>query len=152
MSYDLRLDPEDQTVHSVGARRLNTALRAIAEDPAGSLEAIGSAQNLDVQQTILLANLCALKGLHSTLVQRRLESGLSSAEFGERTGLSELAVSQFESRPWEATLATALIYLMGVGIATRVEIDSNKSWGLVKTRSPVDGYLPTRATSVQLAQ
>lgn len=108
-------------------------MKSMTDSKAGTTAELGSAIRKDAQQSIIETNLFVFSALHSKMVQRRKDSGLTASEFGSRAGLTTQGVTQFEVRPWESNLSVTLLYMMGVGIATKIEIDLDQTWNNTKT-------------------
>jgi hypothetical protein len=111
-----------------GAQRLESAIRQLSN--RGSELALDS--NLlnaaDPQVAVMVSNLEQLQSLHSAMIHRRLKSNQTATDFGRRIGLTAQTVDQFESAPLEASIATALLYLMGAGVAIELSVDQKGSW------------------------
>lgn len=54
--------------------------------------------------------------LHSALIEARLSSGLSQRELGEKLGISQPAVAQFESLGVNPRIATLLAYAQALEV------------------------------------
>jgi hypothetical protein len=132
MNENHRFDCEGLNSNSVGTRRLDLARKSMTDCKIGTASEQGSMCEKDAQQAIVESNLFVFSELHSNMVQRRKDSGLTASQFGSRAGLTTQGVTQFEVRPWESNLSVTLLYLMGVGIATKIEIDLDQTWSSTK--------------------
>lgn len=111
-----------------GEQRLQAALEQLRKKELRLATVENAPEVGDVQVSVMAANLEMLQRLHSSLIDLRLGSCQSAADFGGRIGLHSQTVSQFEASPLESSVSTALLYMMGAGVAMQLSVDSKSSW------------------------
>lgn len=111
-----------------GARRLKSAVQHLNKRDSELALDSNLPNSPDPQVSIMVSNLEQIQSIHSAVIDRRLKSHQTATDFGRRIGLPAQAVNQFESAPLEASVLTALLYLMGAGVAIELSVNQKVSW------------------------
>ena len=125
--FTCKLDCDIQSSH--GLRRLKKALDSIGgQSDSTSLDGSQSEPVMDDQEGVMGNNLKALQKIHSNMIRKRVESGLSTNDFASRLGITQEHIIEIEEAPLNAPIWLLLLYLMGVGDILSTSAGELRDW------------------------